>query len=67
MRGYSNDVYNKLAGKYPWEHEFLQAALEVLESLAPLMDREAPATESIAFLSGWLNLNESSCFVSHDG
>lgn len=40
MRGYSNDVYNKLAGKYPWEHEFLQAALEVLESLAPLMDRE---------------------------
>jgi glutamate dehydrogenase (NADP+) len=40
MRGYVNDVYEKLAGKYPWEHEFLQAALEVLESLGPLMERE---------------------------
>jgi len=40
MRGYVNDVYDKLAGKYPWEHEFLQAALEVLESLGPLMERE---------------------------
>ena len=40
MRGYVKDVYDKLAGKYPWEHEFLQAALEVLESLGPLMERE---------------------------
>jgi glutamate dehydrogenase (NADP+) len=40
MRGYVKDVYEKLAGKYPWEHEFLQAAQEVLESLGPLMERE---------------------------
>ena len=40
MRGYVKEVYDKLAGKYPWEHEFLQAALEVLESLGPLMERE---------------------------
>jgi len=40
MRGYVKEVYDKLAGKYPWEHEFLQAAQEVLESLGPLMDRE---------------------------
>ena len=40
MRGYVKEVYDKLSGKYPWEHEFLQAALEVLESLESLMDRE---------------------------
>ncbi|MDF1569149.1 MAG: NADP-specific glutamate dehydrogenase [Spirochaetaceae bacterium] len=40
MHGYVKDVYEKLAGKYPWEHEFLQAAQEVLESLGPLMERE---------------------------
>lgn len=40
MRGYVKDVYEMLTGKYPWEHEFLQAALEVLESLGPLMERE---------------------------
>lgn len=40
MRGYSSDVYNQLNNLYPWEHEFLQAAREVLESLSPLMDRE---------------------------
>ena len=40
MRRYVKDVYDKLTGKYPWEHEFLQAAQEVLESLGPLVDRE---------------------------
>ncbi len=40
MRGYTSEVYEKLSGKYPWEHEFLQAAQEVLESLGPLMERE---------------------------
>ena len=40
MRGYSSDVYSQLSNLYPWEHEFLQAAREVLESLSPLMDRE---------------------------
>ena len=40
MRGYVKDVYDKLTGKYPWEHEFLQAAQEVLETLGPLMERE---------------------------
>ena len=40
MQGYVKEVYDKLSGKYPWEHEFLQAAQEVLESLGPLMDRE---------------------------
>ncbi|MCG8452832.1 MAG: NADP-specific glutamate dehydrogenase [Spirochaetales bacterium] len=40
MRGYVSDVYEKLSGKYPWEHEFLQAAQEVLESLEPLMEKE---------------------------
>ncbi len=40
MRGYVKEVYDRLAGKYPWEQVFLQAALEVLESLGPLMERE---------------------------
>ncbi|OQX29935.1 MAG: glutamate dehydrogenase [Spirochaeta sp. LUC14_002_19_P3] len=40
MHGYTQEVYDKLSGKYPWEKEFLQAALEVMESLTPLMDRE---------------------------
>ncbi len=40
MQGYVKEVYDKLAGKYPWEHEFLQAGQEVLETLGPLMDRE---------------------------
>ncbi len=40
MDGYAKNVYDKLAGKYPWEEEFLQAAREVLESLDTLMARE---------------------------
>ena len=40
MRGYSGEVFERLSNLYPWEHEFLQAAREVLESLSPLMDRE---------------------------
>lgn len=40
MHGYVRELYDRLAGKYPWEHEFLQAVREVLESLAPLVDRE---------------------------
>lgn len=40
MHGYTKEVYDKLAGKYSWEPEFLQATLEVLESLTMLMDRE---------------------------
>lgn len=40
MHGYAEEVYGKLINKYAWEHEFLQAAREVLESLEPLMDRE---------------------------
>ena len=40
MGGYAIEVYTTLSEKYPWEHEFLQAAREVLESLRPLMDRE---------------------------
>jgi len=40
MRGYVRELYDKLAGKYPWEHEFLQAVQEVLESLSPLVERE---------------------------
>jgi len=40
MRGYVKEVYDKLSGKYPWEHEFLQAAQEVLESLELLVQRE---------------------------
>jgi len=40
MRGYVKEVYDKLSGKYPWEHEFLQAVQEVLESLELLMQRE---------------------------
>lgn len=40
MRGYVNEVYEWLSGKYSWEPEFLQALQEVLESLAPLMEKE---------------------------
>jgi len=40
MNGYVADVYNNLKNKYPWEHEFLQAAGEVLETLELLMDQE---------------------------
>ena len=40
MRGYIKEFYDKLAEKYSWEHEFLQAIREVVESLDPLMVRE---------------------------
>jgi len=40
MNSYVKDVYEKVATKYPWEHEFLQAVKEVLETLESLMERE---------------------------
>lgn len=41
MNQYVNRVLKNLEKLYAWEHEFLQAAKEVLESIAPLIERDA--------------------------
>lgn len=40
MNDYVSGVLENLKKKYYWEKEFLQAAAEVLESLAPVVERE---------------------------
>jgi len=40
MSQYVNDVLNTLKKKYPWENLFIQAATEILNSLAPVVERE---------------------------
>ena len=49
MNSYVERVLNKLRETYPWQKEFLQAAVEVLESLSLVMDRE-PKYEKAAIL-----------------
>ena len=41
MHAYIAEVLNNLKAKAPWETEFLQAAEEVLESIEPLIEKEA--------------------------
>ncbi|TXT46179.1 MAG: glutamate dehydrogenase (NADP+) [Spirochaetes bacterium] len=40
MNSYIKQVLDDLKARYPWENEFLQAADEVLESIAPLIEVE---------------------------
>ncbi len=40
MNAYIKRVLDDLKARYPWETEFLQAAEEVLESIAPLIEAE---------------------------
>jgi len=40
MSKYVQEVLANLGKKYPWEKEFLQAAQEVLESLALVVERD---------------------------
>lgn len=40
MNAYIKQVLDDLRARYPWESEFLQAAEEVLESIAPLIEAE---------------------------
>ncbi|HEY9055330.1 MAG TPA: NADP-specific glutamate dehydrogenase [Rectinemataceae bacterium] len=40
MNTYIKSVLDELRSRYPWESEFLQAADEVLESIAPLIEAE---------------------------
>ncbi|MCX7027074.1 MAG: NADP-specific glutamate dehydrogenase [Spirochaetes bacterium] len=40
MNAYIKSVLDELRSRYPWESEFLQAADEVLESIAPLIEAE---------------------------
>jgi glutamate dehydrogenase (NADP+) len=40
MSQYVNDVLNTLKKKYPWENLFIQAATEILNSLAPVVEKE---------------------------
>jgi len=40
MSQYVNDVLSTLKRKYPWETLFIQAATEILNSLAPVVDKE---------------------------
>ena len=40
MNAYIKQVLDDLKARYPWETEFLQAAEEVLESIAPLIEAE---------------------------
>ncbi|MDD3980594.1 MAG: NADP-specific glutamate dehydrogenase [Spirochaetia bacterium] len=40
MNSYIKQVLDDLKARYPWESEFLQAAEEVLESIAPVIEAE---------------------------
>jgi len=40
MNAYITEVLNGLKARNPWETEFIQAAEEVLESIAPLIERD---------------------------
>jgi glutamate dehydrogenase (NADP+) len=40
MNAYITEVLNGLKARNPWETEFIQAAEEVLESIAPLIDKD---------------------------
>jgi len=40
MNPYITQVLDELRSRYPWETEFLQAVVEVLESISPLVDQE---------------------------
>jgi len=40
MNAYIAEVINGIKTKDPWEKEFIQAAEEVLESIAPLIEKE---------------------------
>ncbi|MEI6874827.1 MAG: NADP-specific glutamate dehydrogenase [Spirochaetota bacterium] len=40
MNAYIRQVLDDLKARYPWENEFIQAAEEVLESIAPLIEAE---------------------------
>ena len=40
MNSYIKQVLDELRARYPWESEFLQAAEEVLESIAPVIEAE---------------------------
>lgn len=40
MSAYVNSVVEELKQRYPWEKEFLQAAVEVLESLSAVVEKE---------------------------
>jgi glutamate dehydrogenase (NADP+) len=40
MNAYITEVLNGLKARSPWETEFIQAAEEVLESIAPLIDKD---------------------------
>jgi glutamate dehydrogenase (NADP+) len=40
MNPYITQVLEELRSRYPWETEFLQAVVEVLESISPLVDQE---------------------------
>jgi len=47
--GYAQRVLDELKARYPWEKEFLQAATEILESLALVVDKD-PKYEKYAIL-----------------
>ncbi|MCL2139110.1 MAG: NADP-specific glutamate dehydrogenase [Treponema sp.] len=40
MNAYITEVLNGLKARVPWESEFIQAAQEVLESIAPLIEKD---------------------------
>src|SRR5215510_4293623 len=40
MNAYISEVLEGVKAKYPWEAEFIQAAEEVLESIAPLLEKD---------------------------
>ncbi len=46
MSTYVNAVIDDLTKRYPWEKEFIQAATEVLESLAPVVEKVPVYKES---------------------
>lgn len=59
--GYAHRILEDLKARYPWETEFLQAATEILESLAVVVDKD-PKYEQAAILERLVEPERIICF-----
>lgn len=60
---YSQKVLEDLKIKNPDQPEFIQAATEVLDALAPVVDTD-PVYEKAGLLKDWLSPRDRLCSVS---
>jgi len=61
MNAYIREVLDGLKGRTPWESEFIQAAEEVLESIAPLIEKE-PKYKAQRILERIIEPERTVCF-----